>query len=97
MSLRWTATRFLALFRKRNLERELEGEIMAHLELAESEAIAAGMSPEEARREARRNFGGIGQMQEEHRDQRSVRWMENLVPARRAAHVSPITVLRDEG
>jgi putative ABC transport system permease protein len=69
----------LAQFRKRNLERELEDEILAHLELAESEGIAAGLSPEEARREARRNFGGIAQMKEDHVDSRGVRWIENLV------------------
>jgi putative ABC transport system permease protein len=69
----------LAQFRKRNLDQELEGEILAHLELAESEAIAAGLSPEEARCEARRSFGGIAQMKEEHRDRRGVPWMENLI------------------
>jgi putative ABC transport system permease protein len=79
MRLRWTVARFLAQFRKRNLEQELESEILAHLELAESEGIAAGLPPEEARREARRNFGAVTQMREEHRDSRSVRWMENLV------------------
>ena len=45
MRLRWTVARFLAQFRKRNLEQELEDEILAHLELAESEGIAAGLSP----------------------------------------------------
>jgi putative ABC transport system permease protein len=70
--------RLLALFRKRHLDGELDGEILAHLEMAEREAIAAGMPSEEARREARRGFGGIEQMKEDHRDQRSVRWMENL-------------------
>ena len=47
--------------------------------MAELDAIAAGLSPEEARREARRGFGGIEQMKEDHRDQRSVRWVENLL------------------
>lgn len=79
MKLRWAVARFFAQFRKRNLEQELDGEILAHLELAESEGIAAGLSPEEARREARRSFGGIAQMREEHRDSRSVSWMENLI------------------
>ena len=71
--------RLLALFRQRRLDRELEGEILAHLEMAERDAIAAGLSPEEARSHARRGFGGIEQMKEEHRDRRSVRWMENLL------------------
>ena len=49
------------------------------MELAERDAIAAGLIPEEARQAARRNFGGIEQMKEDHRDHRSVRWMENLL------------------
>ncbi len=73
------AARLLALFRQRRLDRELDGEILAHLEMAERDAIAAGLSPEEARTQARRGFGGIEQMKEEHRDRRSVRWMENLL------------------
>jgi putative ABC transport system permease protein len=68
----------MALVRKRRLDWELESEIRAHLEMAELDAIAAGLSPEEARREARRTFGGVEQMKEDHRDQRSVRWVENL-------------------
>jgi predicted permease len=79
VNARRLVSRFLALFHKPGMERELENEIQAHLELAESEALAAGLSPEEARREAQRNFGGIGQMKEVHRDQRSVRWVENLL------------------
>ena len=51
----------------------------AHLELAERDAIAAGLSPEEARRVARRRFGSIERIKEEHRDRRSVRWIETLV------------------
>jgi predicted permease len=79
VKLRFAATRLLALFRKRHLDGELEGEILAHLEMAEFDAIAAGKSSEEARREARHGFGGIEQMKEDHRDQRSVRWVENLL------------------
>ncbi|HLK17730.1 MAG TPA: ABC transporter permease [Bryobacteraceae bacterium] len=78
MKLRFAAARLAALFRKPRLDRELDGEILAHIEMAERDAIAAGLSPEEARREARREFGGIEQMKEEHREQRSVRWVENL-------------------
>ena len=79
MNLRWAVARLVALFRKRNLDRELEDEVLAHLELAERDAIAAGLIPEEARQAARRSFGGIEQMKEDHRDHRSVRWMENLL------------------
>ena len=39
--------------------RELDDEVRAHLELAERDALASGLSPEEARRIARRRFGSI--------------------------------------
>ena len=39
MNLRFGVGRLLALFRKRRLDRELEGEILAHLEMAELNAI----------------------------------------------------------
>jgi putative ABC transport system permease protein len=71
--------RLLGLLRQRRLDRELDDEIQAHLELAEKDAIAAGMTPQEAHDTARRRFGGIDQMKEDHRDHRSVRWIENLV------------------
>jgi len=79
VKLRLLINRFLALARARRLDRELDGEIRAHLELAERDAIAAGLSPQEARRAARLHFGGIEPMREDHRDRRSVRWIEILL------------------
>lgn len=70
--------RLLALFRTRRMDRELADEVRAHLELAERDAMASGLSPEEARRIARRRFGSIDVMTEVHRDRRSVRWIETL-------------------
>jgi len=69
----------LALLRKRRLDRELDGEILAHLEMAERDALAGGLLPEEARLAARRRFGGIEQMKEEHRDRRGFPWIETLL------------------
>lgn len=79
MNPRFAGARLLALFRRRRLDRELEDEIRAHLELAEFDAIASGLTPEEAHQVSRHHFGGIEEMKEDHRDQRSVRWMENLL------------------
>jgi predicted permease len=70
--------RLAALVRRDRHERELDGEIAAHLELAERDAIASGLSPAEARRAAMRLFGSIEGMKEQHRDRRSVRWLETL-------------------
>ena len=78
MSLRRLGHRLLALVRTNRIDRELDDEVQAHLELAERDGIARGLTPGEARLEARRAFGGIPQMKEIHRDDRSARWLENL-------------------
>ena len=78
MTPRRLAQRLLALFRQGRLDRELDNEVQAHLEMAEQEGLARGLTPEQARDEARRAFGGVAQMREIHRDDRSVRWLENL-------------------
>lgn len=76
----WQAIeRLRSLFRGRRLDRELDSEIAAHLELAERDGIARGLSAEEARRQARVMFGGIEPMREDHRDRRSARWLETFV------------------
>lgn len=70
--------RVVALFRKGRLDRDLEKEIAGHLELAERDALARGLSVEDARREARQVFGGLDAVREAHRDARSVRAIETL-------------------
>ncbi|MFA5909691.1 MAG: ABC transporter permease [Vicinamibacterales bacterium] len=79
MSLRRLAHRWLALIRQGRLDRELDDEVLAHLEMAEQDGLARGLTPDEARREARLAFGGIPQMKEVHRDDRSARWVENFI------------------
>jgi putative ABC transport system permease protein len=76
VTLRRMASSLLALKRKRRLDQELEAEIQAHLELAERDALACGLSSEEARRAARVRFGGIEMIKEEHRSRRSLQWIE---------------------
>jgi putative ABC transport system permease protein len=68
----------MALARGRRMDQELEDEIAAHLELAERDAIGRGLSPEEARLAARREFGGVEQMKEDHRDHRGYSVLSNL-------------------
>jgi hypothetical protein len=86
MTWRGLIERVLALVRGRRLDQDLEAEVQAHLEMAEKEAREAGLSAEEARRAALRNFGGIEHMKQEHRDQRSVRWIETGVRDLRLAN-----------
>jgi putative ABC transport system permease protein len=85
MTLRRRIARVLALFRKSRLEDELDAEVLAHLELAERDARARGLTPAEARREALRSFGGVEQMKDIHRENRSSLWIENLVKDARYA------------
>ena len=79
MTIRGTWGRLRAMARGRRLDRELEDEIQAHLELAERDALAQGLAPDEARRAALVSFGGITQVKEEHRDRRGFRWIETLL------------------
>ena len=79
MTLRRRLARVLALFFRSRFERELDDEVAAHIELAERDALARGLAPAEARREALLMFGGIEQMKEMHREDRSSLWLENLL------------------
>jgi len=49
--------RIANLFRRLQIEREIDAELQAHIEMRTEENIAAGMSREEARRDARVRFG----------------------------------------
>ena len=68
--LRQFIYRLRAVFRRREVEAELADEVQAHLDMATEAHIAAGMSPEEARYAARREFGGVEQVKERYRDER---------------------------
>ena len=67
--------RLLALVRVGRAEDELSREIAAHLQLLEEDYRARGMSATEARYAARRAFGGVEQVKEHQRDERSFRWL----------------------
>ena len=59
---------FRSLLRRNTVEQELGSELHFHVERQIEENIAAGMIPEEARRAAMREFGGVEQVKEECRD-----------------------------
>ncbi|MGE3277078.1 MAG: ADOP family duplicated permease [Vicinamibacterales bacterium] len=77
MTPRGLVRRLWALVRAERLDHDLDEEIAVHLELAERDLVAAGHAPQEARRLARARFGGLTRIREEHRDRRSVRWIEH--------------------
>ena len=68
-----------ALVQRNRVERELDDEIRFHLEKQVEANVAAGMSPEEARYAALRDFGGIEQTKEACRDARGLAFLESLL------------------
>jgi predicted permease len=67
------------LFLSRRVEADLDNEVRSHLELMTSENMRAGMAPEEARRTARMELGGIEQVKEQVRDERSGNWVQSVI------------------
>jgi predicted permease len=68
--------RLWATLRARRLDHELDDEIAAHLAMQEDEFRTAGMTPQQARAAARREFGGVTQTVEQYRERRGVAWLE---------------------
>jgi predicted permease len=64
--------RLRGLFLKRKLEQELEDEIRSHLDMQIEDNLRQGMSPDEARYEALRKFGGVEQVKESYRNRHSL-------------------------
>ncbi|MBO0800978.1 MAG: ABC transporter permease, partial [Blastocatellia bacterium] len=67
-----------ALLRRTAIERELDEELLHHIERQTEQNIRLGMSPEDARAAARKAFGGIDQAKEQSRDALGLRWLEEL-------------------
>src|SRR6266516_1086441 len=69
--------RFRSLFRKQMLEERMDEEMRSHIEMQTQENIEAGMSAEEARFAAFRQFGWVESIKETCREQRGVDRIEN--------------------
>jgi len=70
--------RLRALFRRADVERELEQELCFHIEREAAKHIREGHSPEEAMRRARISFGGVDVVKEASREGRGLRWLETM-------------------
>ena len=79
MRLRELASRIRGMFNRGGLDRELDEELNAHLEMLVEENVRNGMSLKEARYAARRSFGGVEQTREAYRDQRGLPIVETLI------------------
>jgi putative ABC transport system permease protein len=73
-------TRFIkrlrAFIMRRDTERLVDDELRFHLDMETEKNVRNGMSPEDARRKAVVDFGGVEQAKETHRDVRGGRWVE---------------------
>jgi len=76
--MRGALSRIRSLLRRTQLERDLDEEIRSHLDLLTAEYVRRGLTPEEARFAALREFGGVERMKEAHRDTRGARVVEHV-------------------
>jgi len=76
--IRMLLTRCAALFSKRKLDADLDEELRSHIDLAVEENLKHGMSRQDARTAALREFGGVTQTREHYRVQRGLPFLEAL-------------------
>ena len=75
--LRALLLRFKGLFSKN--DRDFADELESHLQMHIDDNIRAGMSPQEARREAVMKLGGVDQTKEAYRDRSTIPLLESVV------------------
>ena len=78
MSLARSFAKLGAIFRKNEIDRELDDEIRTHLDMEAEENVDNGMAPEEARRAANRTFGHAGLAKDDSRGVWIYRWTDDL-------------------
>jgi putative ABC transport system permease protein len=61
------------------MDRDLEAEVRFHIDMETQQHIRRGMTPEEARTKAFRDFGPMEKHKEEARDARGVSWFEEFI------------------
>jgi putative ABC transport system permease protein len=86
-----------ALLRRRHLDGDMTEEMQFHLEMEAQRHMAAGMSEEEARRRARREFGGVERHKDDTRDERGARrlfdaWSDVRFALRSLRHRPGLTI-----
>jgi predicted permease len=71
--------RLRSLFRRQQADQDLDQELRYHVECKTEQYIAKGVTPQEARRAAMLEMGGVEKRKEECRDTRRVNWIQNLI------------------
>jgi len=70
--------RLRGLFSHRSEDSEFEAELESHLALHTEDGVRAGLSEEEARRQALIRLGGVEQTRQAYRERRTLPWLESL-------------------
>ena len=76
--LRAAIARLTGVFSRPASDDDLQAELESHVSMATEEYVRRGLTPDEARRRALLESGGIDQAAEAVRDQRGVPWLESL-------------------
>ncbi len=76
----WSRLRSLAgmLFRRDRFEREMRDEVRFHIEARAEDLARTGLSPAEAMRQARMEFGTVDAIKDDCRQSRGVRWLDEI-------------------
>ena len=77
-AVRTFISRLTAATRSQHDDREIDDEIASHLEEATDEYVARGLSREDAQLAAARDFGGVTQAKQVHREVRSFTWPDHV-------------------
>src|SRR5262245_64455406 len=77
----WSRVR--STFTAGRLDRELDEELASHLEMLAEEFRRAGLSTDDARREAARKLGRLDSLREDHRDERGLPMLDFLLQSLR--------------
>src|ERR1700735_3709626 len=78
-TLRAFGLRLLGIFRTRRPEDDFTAELESHVALHTDDGIRAGLSPQEARRQALIRLGGVEQTRQAHRERRTLPWLDSLL------------------
>ncbi len=76
--LRALAMRFIGLLRRRRADDDFAAELESHLAMHTEDGIRAGLTPEEARRQALIQLGGAEQTRQAWRERATLPWMDDL-------------------
>jgi predicted permease len=71
--------RLVGLFRGRRADDDFAAELASHVALHTDAGIRAGLTAEEARRQALIHLGGVEQTQQAHRERRGLPWLDSLL------------------